>query len=72
MFRSGGNDFNPPLYDARTLCLKNSNSYDKFVLYFMSDGGCGFPDNGIKKLVEEKKIIDKIDFHSVAFGSGAD
>ncbi len=38
----------------------------------MSDGVCGFPDDGIKKLVEDKTIIDKIEFHSVAFGSGAD
>lgn len=38
----------------------------------MSDGGCGFPHDGVKKLIDDKTIIDKIEFHSVAFGSGAD
>jgi hypothetical protein len=38
----------------------------------MSDGGASFPESSIKKLVNDKKIIDKIEFHSVAFGSEAD
>ena len=38
----------------------------------MSDGGSSFPYDGIKGFVNEKSIIDKIEFHSVAFGSGAD
>ena len=37
----------------------------------MSDGVWTFPTDGIKKLVEEKQIIDKIEFHSVAFGEYA-
>ena len=28
--------------------------------------------DGVKKLVEEKTLLDKIEFHSVAFGEGAD
>jgi hypothetical protein len=38
----------------------------------MSDGGASFPTSGINKLVNDKSIIDKIEFHSVAFGEGAD
>jgi hypothetical protein len=38
----------------------------------MSDGGCKFPEQGIKRLLDENKIIKKIEFHSIAFGSGAD
>ena len=42
-FRSGGNDFNNPLFDAHRICKKNPNKYDKFLLYFMSDGVWSFP-----------------------------
>ena len=38
----------------------------------MSDGVSEFPKDGVKKLVDEKTLIDKIEFHSVAFGEGAD
>ncbi len=38
----------------------------------MSDGGSSFPYDGINSFVNEKSIIDKIEFHSVAFGSSAD
>ena len=37
----------------------------------MSDGGSSFPNDGINRFVNEKSIINKIEFHSVAFGSGA-
>jgi hypothetical protein len=37
----------------------------------MSDGEWTFPNDGIKKLVDDKNIIDKIEFHSVAFGANA-
>ena len=42
-FRSGSNDFDNPLFDAHRICKKNSNDYDKFLLYFMSDGVWSFP-----------------------------
>jgi hypothetical protein len=37
----------------------------------MSDGGAEFPSSSINKLINDKTIIDKIEFHSVAFGGGA-
>ena len=43
IFRSGGNDFDNPLFDAHRICKKNPDKYDKFLLYFMSDGEWSFP-----------------------------
>ena len=43
IFRSGENDFDNPLFDAHRICKKNPNKYDKFLLYFMSDGVWSFP-----------------------------
>ena len=37
----------------------------------MSDGEWTFPEKGIKRLLDEKSIIKKVEFHSIAFGSGA-
>ena len=71
IFRSGENDFDPPLIDAHKLCTSSKSKYDKFVLYFMSDGAWSFPEKGIQNLVSDKSIIDKIDFHTCAFGPGA-
>ena len=71
-FRSGGNDFDNPLFDAHRICKKNSNDYDKFLLYFMSDGVWSFPQSGIDRIIKDNTIIDKIEFHSIAYGSGAD
>ena len=42
-FRGGKNDFDNPLIDAYFLCKNNPEKYDKFLLYFMSDGGSVFP-----------------------------
>jgi hypothetical protein len=38
----------------------------------MSDGVWTFPESGINKLIQENTIINKIDFHSIAFGPNAD
>ena len=38
----------------------------------MSDGVWTFPQRGIDQLVNDETIIDKIEFHSIAFGNGAD
>ena len=37
----------------------------------MSDGDCTFPYSGIDKIVNDQTIINKIEFHSIAFGIGA-
>ena len=38
----------------------------------MSDGVWTFPQKGIDQLVNDETIISKIEFHSIAFGNGAD
>jgi hypothetical protein len=43
-FRSGENDFDNPLFEAHKICSKNPEKYDKFLLYFMSDGVWSFPE----------------------------
>ena len=57
-FRSGGNDFDNPLFDAHRICKNNSNDYDKFLLVFMSDGEWSFPQSGIDRIIEDNTIID--------------
>ena len=42
-FRGRSNDFDNPLFDAHKLCKKSQGKYDKFLLYFMSDGEWSFP-----------------------------
>ena len=37
----------------------------------MSDGGCSHPEKGIKRFLDDKLIINKIEFHSIAFGPRA-
>ena len=37
----------------------------------MSDGECSFPQSGINRLIYDNSIINKIEFHSIAFGPGA-
>jgi uncharacterized protein YegL len=71
IFRSGENDFDNPLFDAHRICKKNPNKYDKFLLYFMSDGVWSFPLSGINRLIQDSTIINKIEFHSIAFGQNA-
>ncbi len=41
-------------------------------MYFMSDGGCSFPQTAINKFNSDSQFKTKIDFYSIAFGSGAD
>ena len=37
----------------------------------MSDGVWSFPLSGINRLLQDSTIINKIEFHSIAFGSKA-
>ena len=71
-FRGNSNDFDNPLFDAHRICKKNPEKYDKLLLYFMSDGQWSFPQSGINRLIQDNTIINKIEFHSIAFGSRAD
>ena len=70
-FRSGGYDFDNPLFDAHRICKKNSNKYDKLLLYFLTDGDCTFPQSGINRLIQDNTLINKIQFHSIGFGPNA-
>ena len=37
----------------------------------MSDGEWSFPQSGINRLIQDDTIINKIEFHSIAFSSRA-
>ena len=37
----------------------------------MSDGEWTFPQSGINRLIQDNTIINKIEFHSIAFGPRA-
>ena len=37
----------------------------------MTDGDCTFPQSGINRLIQDNTLINKIKFHSIAFGPHA-
>ena len=37
----------------------------------MTDGDCTFPQSGINRLIQDNTLINKIEFHSIAFGRSA-
>jgi uncharacterized protein with von Willebrand factor type A (vWA) domain len=49
-FRGGKTNFDEPLKTAFDVCKSSEGKYDKFVLYFMTDGGSDVPEEGIKLL----------------------
>ena len=57
---------------AYDIIEKTYDKYDKIIMYFMSDGGCSFPQTAINKFNSDSQFKTKIDFYSIAFGSGAD
>jgi hypothetical protein len=71
-YRNGLTDFNKPLIEAHRICINSKNEYDIIIFYFMSDGFSDFPSEGIDLLLNEKSLIDKIEFNSIAYGAGAD
>ena len=71
-YRNGLTDFNKPLIEAHKICINSQNEYDIIIFYFMSDGFSDFPSEGIDLLLNEKSLIDKIEFNSIAYGAGAD
>ena len=72
IYRNGYTNFDNPLQEAYEICKKNPDKYDKFLLYFMSDGESEFPEQGINRLLEDYEFVEKIEFHSIAFGPVAD
>ena len=42
---------------AHEICQNNLKKYDKILLYFMSDGGCKYPEKGIKRLLNDDALI---------------
>ena len=57
---------------AYDIIEKTYDKYDKIIMYFMSDGGCSFPQAAINLFNNNPSFKTKIDFYSIAFGSGAD
>lgn len=70
-FRSGSNDFDPPLNMAHDICSKTHQKYDKIIYYFMSDGEWSFPKEAVDRHKTDSTFKNKIEFYSVGFGRGA-
>ena len=68
---NGGTDFDSPLNMARGLMERHNAQYDSFVFVMMSDGGSGYPSNGVES-IKKSPARNKLKFKAIAYGGGSD
>ena len=68
----GDTDFERPLADAYRVALRSQDEFDRFHIYFMSDGSAAYPAVAIDEFKGDSKLYDNAEVKFVAFGKDAD
>lgn len=67
-----GTRFNKAMNTAYDECAKNSDRYDRIVLFFMTDGESAYPEEEVTKFKNDSSLMKNLEFHAVGFSDDSE
>lgn len=65
-FTGGGTCFESALNEGYNLVKSTKTRYDKFVMCFISDGGCSYPQYAINNIISDNELYPKMAWYFIS------